>query len=224
MALSCLAGYVVAFLWYRGILILMMQKHLEFQIVTPRTLADFQGKTLVLPDIRELSDDEKTWLREFVDQKKRLVITGRDTTGLDASDHVVRFPECPGRTYEQALERNFERTSPASQQQLLDALGKSDEVQIEAPPDIATSIARTSDGHINCFFANFSGLRGGSNPVQTPQDGVKVMVQSKAGDEGYILPFLGTAQPLHGVRKRDSVTFTLPSIAKGAVFWYGSQK
>ncbi|PYX09551.1 MAG: hypothetical protein DMG88_06130 [Acidobacteria bacterium] len=208
---------------YRGILILMMQKHLEFQIVTPRTLADFQGKTLVLPDVRELSDDEKTWLREFV-QKKRLVITGRDATGLDASDHVVRFPECPGRTYEQALERDFERTSPASQQQLLDAVGKSEEVRIEAPPHIATSIARTSDGHINCFFANFSGLRGGSNPVQIPQDGVKVVVQSKAGDEGYVLPFLGTSQPLHGVRNGDSVTFSLPSIAKGAVFWYVPQQ
>src|SRR5438477_4773733 len=45
---------------YRGILILMMQKHLEFQIVTPRTLADFQGKTLVLPDVREFGDDDNT--------------------------------------------------------------------------------------------------------------------------------------------------------------------
>ena len=29
---------------YRGILILLMQKHLEFQIVTPRTLAEFHGQ------------------------------------------------------------------------------------------------------------------------------------------------------------------------------------
>ena len=45
---------------YRGILILLMQKHLEFQIVTPRTLAEFKGDTLVLPDVRILSDSEKT--------------------------------------------------------------------------------------------------------------------------------------------------------------------
>ena len=45
---------------YRGILILLMQKHLEFQIVTPRTLADFHGRTLVLPDVRVLRDAEKT--------------------------------------------------------------------------------------------------------------------------------------------------------------------
>jgi len=44
---------------YRGILILLMQKHLEFQIVTPRTLADFHGKTLVLPDVRAGRQREK---------------------------------------------------------------------------------------------------------------------------------------------------------------------
>ena len=97
-------------------------------------------------------------------------------------------------------------------------------MRIEAPPHIATSIARTPDGHINCFFANFTGLRGGSNPVQVPQSGVKVTIQSKAGDEGYILPFLGPTQPLHGIRNQDFVTFSLPPIAKGAVFWYVSQK
>ena len=209
---------------YRGILILLMQKHLEFQIVTPRTLADFQGTTLVLPDVRELSDVEKTWLQKFVDRKNRLVVTGTNATGLAASDQVVRFPNCPGRAYEEALEHDFQHTSPASQQQLLDALGKSEAVRIEAPPHIATSIARTPDGHINCFFANFTGLRGGSNPVQVPQSGVKVTIQSKAGDEGYILPFLGPTQPLHGIRNQDFVTFSLPPIAKGAVFWYVSQK
>ena len=41
---------------YRGILILLMQKHLEFQIVTPRTLAEFKGDTLILPEVRILSD------------------------------------------------------------------------------------------------------------------------------------------------------------------------
>jgi hypothetical protein len=40
---------------YRGILILLMQKHLEFQVVTPRTLAEFKGSVLVLPDVRIMS-------------------------------------------------------------------------------------------------------------------------------------------------------------------------
>ena len=209
---------------YCGVLILLMQQHLEFEIVTPRTLADFHGRTLVLPDVHELSDEEKSWLQKFVDRKNRVVITGTDATGLGASELVLRFTDCPGKVYEHALEHDFEHTSPASQQQFLDALGKSGAVRIEAPAQIATSISRTSDGHINCFFANFAGLRAGSNPVQIPQSGVRVTIRSKTGDQGYILPFLGETQPLHGARNQDFVTFSLPPIGKGAVFWYVAEK
>ena len=56
---------------YRGILILLMQKHLEFQIVTPRTLADFRGETLVLPDVRVLGESEKAWLQDFRRLRKK---------------------------------------------------------------------------------------------------------------------------------------------------------
>ena len=107
---------------YRGILILLMQQHLEFQIVTPRTLADFHGQTLVLPDVRVLGDSEKNWLQGFAAQGKRLVITGADATGIASSQNVVRFPECPGRAYNAALEKDFEHASLSSQQAFLDSL------------------------------------------------------------------------------------------------------
>ena len=56
---------------YRGILILLMQKHLEFQIVTPRTLADFMGRTLVLPDVRVLGDVERKLVEGFRGARKK---------------------------------------------------------------------------------------------------------------------------------------------------------
>jgi hypothetical protein len=59
---------------YRGILILLMQKHLEFQIVTPRTLAGFQGSRLILPDVRIISDSEKALLRKYVERNKLLLV------------------------------------------------------------------------------------------------------------------------------------------------------
>ena len=205
---------------YRGILILLMQKHLEFQIVTPRTLADFHGQTLVLPDVREFSESERNGLRAFVGNEKRLVITGTDATGLDASAPATRFPNCPGKAYDAALEKDFEHASPGSQQQFLDALKGGDTVQIAAGSQLATSIARTPDGRIHCFFANFAGLRGGSNPIQTPQTGVEVTIRSKSSGKGFFLPFMGTPQSLDGIRNQDSMTFRLPPIARGAVFWY----
>jgi hypothetical protein len=93
-------------------------------------------------------------------------------------------------------------------------------VQIKAGPQVATSIAHTSDGHLNVFFANFAGLRGGSNPVQTPQTGVEVSVASKGEGKGFLLPFMGEKLTVHGIRHGDSITYTLPPISKGAVFWY----
>jgi hypothetical protein len=204
---------------YRGILILLMQKHLEFQIVTPRTLADFHGKTLVLPDVRVLGDSEKSWMQGFAAQGNRLVITGTDATGIGSSQNVVRFASCPGRAYNAALEKDFEGASPDSQQAFLDSLHGGNAVHIRAGAQVATSIARTSDGHINVFFANFTGLRGGSNPVQTTQTGVEVSLTARGG-KGFVLPFLGEVQAVNGVRHGDSMTFTLPPITKGAVFWY----
>ena len=204
---------------YRGVLILLMQKHLEFQIVTPRTLTEFRGQTLVLPDVRELNTDEKEQLQAFVTSGRKLVIAGTDASGIGDAANVMRFAEDPGKTYEAALQKDFQHASPDSEQAFIESLKGSGAVKIKAGPHVATSIARTSDGHINVFLANFTGLVGGSNPVQTPQTGVEVSVVSKTDSKGFFLPFLGDVQPVEGVRRGDSMTFTLPSITKGAVFW-----
>jgi hypothetical protein len=205
---------------YRGVLILLMQKHLEFQIVTPRTLTAFHGRTLVLPDVRELSAEEKDQLQAFVGADGKLIITGTDATGFLHSPNVVRFADDPGTAYNALLEKDFEHASPDAEQAFLDSLQESSTVKIKAGPHIATSIARSSDGHINCFFANFTGLIGGSNPIQTPQTGVEVSIVSRSEGKGFFLPFLGEAQPVASTRQEDSLTFHLPTITKGAVFWY----
>lgn len=204
---------------YRGILILLMQKHLEFQVVTPRTLDEFRGQTLVLPDVRELSEREKSWLKVFATHG-RLVVTGTDATGLGESQNVVRFPACPGEAYNAAMEKDFEHASPDSQGEFLASLKGGKSVEIHASTQIATSIARTSDGHVNVFFANFAGLVEGTNPDQTPQKDVEVRLTAKGQSKGYFLPFLGQVQTVDGVRDGDSVKFTLPTITRGAVFWY----
>jgi hypothetical protein len=205
---------------YRGTLILLMQKHLEFQIVTPRTLEEFHGHTLVLPDVQILDDNEQKWLKEFAANGGRVIIEGTDVTELPAAKDIVRFADDPGRAYNAMLEKDFEVASPESQGDFLVSLQPGYSVQIEASPKIATSISQAPDGRINCFFANFAGLRGGANPVQTPQTGVRVTIHAKSDGKGFFLPFLGQAQPVSGVRQGDSISFTLPTIAKGAVFWY----
>jgi hypothetical protein len=205
---------------YRGMLILLMQKHWEFQVVTPRNLTEFKGETLILPEVRILNDQERDWLRKFVEQRHNLVITGTDATQQSETANVTRFPRCPGNVYMSALEGDFEHADPDSQADFLKSLKDASEVEVAAAPMVATSIALV-EGKPHVFFANFAGLRGGVNPVQTPQTGVRVRIAKAAKGKAFFLPFLGDVQEVSGVHESDGRTsYTLPTITKGAVFWY----
>jgi len=72
---------------FKSVMNLMMQSHLEFQIVTPRTLARFRGRLLILPDARCIGDEEIA-----AAGSARLLITG-DTRSLQADG--VKRPENP---------------------------------------------------------------------------------------------------------------------------------
>jgi hypothetical protein len=204
---------------YRGILILLMQEHLEFQVVTPRTLSEFQGPTLILPNVRVVSEGERAWFRKYVDGNKTLVITGEDATQLGAAANVVRFRQCPGRNYYAALQTSVAKSTPDQEHEFLQHLKSETMVRVTASPMIATSIAQVN-GQPHVFFANFAGLQGGVNPIQTPQTGVQVTVSGATNARGFFLPFLGDVQPLIGTVGGTSVSYKLPAIEKGGVFWY----
>lgn len=204
---------------YRGILILLMQKHLEFQIVTPRTLSDFQGSTLILPDARLISDSEKSSLRAYLAGNKVLLITGEDATGIGNAANVIRFSKCPGKDYSAALQKDFDAATLDREHEFLKSLKAETSVRVVASPLLATSIARVN-GNTHVFFSNFAGLRAGENPVQAPQTGVQVTISGATKGRGFFLPFLGDVQPLDGTVGAGGVTYNLPPIEKGAVFWY----
>ena len=204
---------------YRGILILLMQSHREFQIVTPRTIDAFHGETLVLPDVRLLSEHERSWLEQYAGRGKRLILTGNNPLHAGHPAKLVQFPTCPGKAYLGALEADFEHTTPLSEQAFLDSLPTNRGIEISASPSVATSVAQV-DGVDHVFLANFAGLVGGKNPVQTPQTDIKISLPAIPGGSGYFLPFLGDVQKLPGSPQNGRVTFTLPPVAKGGVFWY----
>jgi hypothetical protein len=205
---------------YRGILILLMQAHREFQVVTPRTLDEFQGETLVLPDVRVLNEQEQNWIKQYVKQGKKLVITGDGAMVLDSQPNVVRFPQCPGKAYNASLEANFEHTNPQMQKTFLDSLAPTHSIEVSASPSLATSVAQV-DGATHVFLANFAGLVGNKNPVQTPQTEVSISLPTAVNSSCFLLPFLGDVQKLDGTEANGRTTFNLPPVLKGAVFWYG---
>jgi len=119
---------------FTGIMFLLMISHLEFQVVTPRTLKDFAGDVLILPDARILSAEETDILKVMLDRGKALVITGetgrydpdrkslpvnpvhrmlglRDpkVKSTSTSPRFILFPDCPGRACLAAMRNEFDR-------------------------------------------------------------------------------------------------------------------
>ena len=200
---------------YQGVTIMLLQKHLEYEAVTPRTITGFTGQTLVLPDVRILDDAERKGLEAFVAHGGKLIVTGDGPTGLPANG-VSRFKECPGKQYMTALEKDFASASPDSQKEFLASVNSTSPIEVSASAWLATHIAEV-DGKTHVFFANFKGLRGGENPVQTPEVGAKITVQS--GSKAYFLPFMGEAEELKAQQDGGKSVFALPPIERGAIVW-----
>ncbi len=201
---------------YRGCLILLMQTHREFQVVTPRTLTQFKGEALVLPDVRELSDEERGALKILAAAGTRIITTGTNATGLAAAANVVSFADCPCRKYETSLDPNLEKSDPERAREFLTALHGQGEIEIKASPLVATSVAMV-DGKPHIFLANFAGLRGGVNPIPTPQKDVTLRLRTSA--KVRYLPFMGTVKELRGTREGGVFVYRLPEMQRGGVAW-----
>jgi hypothetical protein len=203
---------------YRGTLLLLLQKHREFQVVTPRTLAGFRGEVLALPNVSVLSETEKAQLQSFVSNGGRLVIAGADATGFANSDKVLRFPVCPGKSHLAALEKDFAGGSTDNPGEFLNSLGVSADLLVEASPFVATNIASV-DGQPHVFLANFAGLVPHKIAVPSPQNDVHISVPAGNKRSLHFLPFLGEPQTVSGREVEDRLIFLLPPIERGAVVW-----
>jgi len=118
---------------YKGMIYLLLQSHLEFQIVTPRNRQSFAGDILILPDAKCLSNAELSYFEQFGKSGKTLIVTGatgtHDGSGLaltvnplhkllgitDATQAMnsnsptkfVYYPNCPGKAYAEVLQQDF---------------------------------------------------------------------------------------------------------------------
>ncbi len=123
---------------YKGILALLMQSHLEIQVVTPATLRNFAGTVLILPDARCLSSEEIEGMRSLAAAGKSFVVTGEtgryDETGIArvtnpiyqllgitrtgqkttaTGTNSLYYPVCPGKEYRRLLAAEFDSCSAA---------------------------------------------------------------------------------------------------------------
>jgi hypothetical protein len=204
---------------YQGTLLLLMQSHREYQIVTPRTLDSFRGKNLILPDVRILSKEETASLRTYAGGVGKIIATGalsEELQGQAKLMNIMNVPDSPGARYLTSAESQFDNGSPNNEKRFLDSLGEG-KIQVKASPMVAAQIASV-DGEPYVFFANFTGLRSKENAVQTPEKHAEIIVPGKM--RGHFLPFLGEETSITGRFEDGSTHFNLPEITKGAAAWF----
>jgi hypothetical protein len=203
---------------YRGALIMLLQSHRELQVVTPRTLAAFQGEALILPNASFLSDAEKASLKNYVAGGGKLILTGKNRTGFPPSPGVKEVAEDPGARYLANLEKDFTSGLATLPVDFLNEIHTTGTIQIDAPATIAINMALV-DGTPHAFLANFAGLVPSKVAVPAPASGVRVSVPAKLGSSLAFLPFLGEMQVVKGVEKGQVTEFVLPAVDRGAVVW-----
>jgi endo-alpha-1,4-polygalactosaminidase (GH114 family) len=208
---------------YRGTLLLLLQCHRDFQVVTPRTLAQFHGELLVLPQVGVLNDLEISELKTYALRDGHLLILGEDPAGLSTSRNAVALPSDPAHEYYLGLEKDFVGASANPPRDFLNRLGKNPQIQLTAPSTVAANFAIV-DGVPHIFLANFGGLTPGKVTVPVPVTNAHISIPVSMGTTLTYVPFLGEPQVLRGESEGDHVRFLLPTVDRGAIVWVGGKR
>ena len=203
---------------YRGTLLLLLQNHLEFQVVTPRTLSDFRGATLVLPDVSILNATERGQLQEYLARGGRLVIAGESAAAFPAAQNIIPFADSPGSAYLRALERDFGAASQNMPVKFLAALAPTKDLVVSASPFVASNTA-TVNGQTHVFLMNFAGIVPHQNVRPSLDDSVKLTVPADRKCVLHFLPFLGEEKLVTSKKTGDLQIFSLPAFDRAAVAW-----
>jgi hypothetical protein len=204
---------------YRGVLLLLLQNHVQFQIVTPRTLAQFRGKVLVLPSVRVVSKDEVAGLRGYASRGGKVVVTGTADAQLESLHGAVRLSASREVKYLGRAEMDFSASDPASEPDLLKAIATSTGTEVKASKNVVVHEARIGD-RVFLFFANFGGLQAGVKATPIMQKDIEVTVPLSFGASLHWLPFMGSETELKGQASPEGLWFTIPELDRGAVAWF----
>lgn len=203
---------------YRGVLLLLLRNHIQFQIVTPRTVGSFSASTLVLPDVRVLSSKEISQLHSFASKGGVLILTANSDGQVAKFPNAVSFHSSPGAQYLARADKNFESAASDEERAFLKNLSNPTGFRIQTSSDMAVYLARVNHNP-HWFFANFKGLKKGAATTPVPERNVTVSAPRSAGTTLHFLPFLGKQTTLAGTVSGQQVTLVIPEIDRGAVAW-----
>jgi hypothetical protein len=208
---------------YRGTILILLQNHLEFQVVTPRTLSAFRGSTLILPDVSTMAGAEREAFLGLLARGDRLLVAGADALNAPPSPNVVHFPASPGVAYLAALEKDFAAASQSMPAEFLAALAPANDLVVTSSPFVASNTASVN-GQPHVFLDNFAGLIPHQNLKPSPETSTRITIPVSRKSRLHFLPFLGDEQVIDGTLSGEHRVFSLPAFDRSAVAWLEDTK
>jgi len=231
---------------YMGIFNLLLKEHIEFEIITPRTLSSAKSKLLILPDVKCLSENEYTGLKSWLKNGKTLIYTGEtgnynEKREISPNQHrmqelsntnpnAIRVTGNPERKFYQFLKANYNQAAQKGKnpvydnKELSDLLGQihnsknySPAIKIENA-DVCTVQVASVNSKPTVFLANFSGLKGRIKANPTNQKNIIVTFNNaKRDSQAVMISFLGKSQKVKGEWSDGKLRVTLPEISRGCI-------
>lgn len=232
---------------YFGTMELLMQKGIEFEIVTPRTLDKFKSGLLIFPDVRSLGEEELGQIETILKGgKKHIVFTGHtgeyDSTRKEVEkdrikslvqgykENATYIEDDPGSDFGKFMEwgydvsmykdKELEYQSSKSYEEIEETLSKYylPSVEIKGGGGCVSQIASVN-GKPTVYIANFTGLRSKEKAIPIPRREVSITFNNvpNKGTVVNFIPFLGKSVQLKGVWNKNDLTVRLPTFLRGAI-------
>ncbi|MGI8961282.1 MAG: family 10 glycosylhydrolase [Bryobacteraceae bacterium] len=231
---------------FKGMMSLLLLTHREFEIVTPRTLSQFSGRVLILPDARCLDDGEIASLWHFTSTGRRLVITGKTGTlqidGAERAANPLRqltveqgaqwTQSDPGISFEQTITKTYaiaaanaslsipeiKEASARFETDVLKNTNAGRKVSITASPFVLSQVASVQ-GKLHVFMSNFKGIVAKQNPAPKPESDAVIEFPRTVDSHIYALPYLGERSELTARIAGDKWVVHVPAFTRSIVVW-----
>jgi hypothetical protein len=203
---------------YFGTMELLMQKGIEFEIVTPRTLDKFKSGLLIFPDVRSLGNEELAQIETILKGGKKHLIFTAHTGEYDSMRKKVTKDRIKSLVQEHNDNAMYIADDRGSE--LEEIVGKNylPSVEIKGGRGCVSQITSVK-GRTTVYIANFTGLKSKENAVPIPVRDVNITFNnvSNRGAVVNFIPFLGKSVQLKGEWNKNDLTVSLPDFLRGAI-------
>ena len=233
-----------------GMIYLLALSHLDYQIVTPRTLKDFTYNTIIFPNTKCLSDTELNQVNNLLEKGIKIIYDksigiydmdrnerSGDKTFAEQlnskNENCLLLNQNSGKEYYKMLEsilNNYFNTDSLSLEEfannsLVNQIKKfynnPSGISIEAPINIITKFSRDENDNTLIHLINIDDLCLVCGKKDMNED-VKIIFSKEPGSKINFLPFLEKEQKLNPTFTNNKYEITIPNFNRGAVITIGN--